>query len=153
MRYLSKSLSVDVQVPSSLRSLNMALITEDKFHQVGETSNEDFKKVSGSDWLSNLIATSKLVITAGDVIAIPHVRWAASAVLFLLESIQVCFFFLLNPTFINPHPTQQIKQNKSRYRELAENVVTLLSILSNTKSSEGEGDLLKHAAICSTFRT
>lgn len=131
----------------------MARITGDQCHPARDIADDDLKEASESDWLSNLIAASKLVVTAGDLIAIPHVRWAASAVLFFLESIQVSFS-PFQPCFIKSHSTQQIKQNKRRYRELAENIVTFLSIISNKTSSEDEGEhLLKYAAICSAFRT
>lgn len=91
----------------------MARIAEDQHHPAGGISNDDLRNVSESDWLSNLIATSKLVVTAGDLIAVPHVRWAASAVLFFLESIQVRFFsfhLYLRSLFISSNAANQTKQ-------------------------------------------
>lgn len=68
----------------------MAQITESQRQFSKESSPKDLR-VPHSDWLANLIIASQLVVHASDVITVTHVRWAASAVLFFLESIQVRF--------------------------------------------------------------
>jgi hypothetical protein len=112
---------------------------------------------SGSDWLSNLISTSRLVVNTGQVIGVSHVRWAASAVLFFLESLQVSFFIqtLYMNSFANISTvTQQVKANQSSYQELAKSIVGFLAIISNNSCLILEGEArLKHVVICSAFRT